>query len=51
MTFDPANVKQQLMKIIINTLELPMATHFKFLSVWVDDKLTWRYHVNQLILK
>ena len=39
------------LRIKIGDLALPVATHFEFLGVWIDNKLTWQYHINQLLIK
>ena len=36
------NISQsETLRIKIGDLALPVATHFKFLGVWIDNKLTW----------
>ena len=39
------------LRINIDKIALPVAANFKFLGVCIDNKLTWQYHVNQLLLK
>ena len=37
--------------VSIDGKPLPMVTNTKFLGIWIDDKLTWQEHFNQLCLK
>ena len=37
--------------IKIGTETLPVATEFKFLGIWLDPKLSWNCHINNLLLK
>ena len=38
-------------KIVIDNTPLPMVTKTKFLGIWINNKLSWQSHFNQLCLK
>ena len=39
------------MKLELDNISIPVASRTKFLGIWIDSKLKWNEHVNQLILK
>ena len=51
MNFSHSSLQGAPLHINIDCITLPVATSFKFLGVWLDNKLTWQYHINQLLLK
>ena len=38
-------------QIMIDDKKIPFVHHTKFLGVWIDDKLSWHTHTNNLTLK
>ena len=38
-------------KIVIDNIPLPVVTKTKFLGIWIDNRLTWQPHFDQLCLK
>ena len=45
------NQKHHMYTIKIDDYTLPEVTQTKFLGVWIDNKLTWQLHLDQLCLK
>ena len=46
MHFSSKEPKQ--IKIMIDNTPLPMVTKTKFLGIWIDNKLSWQSHCDQL---
>ena len=38
-------------KIKLNNIEIPRATHSKFLGTWIDERLKWEIHANKILVK
>ena len=38
-------------KIVIDNIPLPVVTKTKFLGIWINNRLTWQSHFDQLCLK
>ena len=50
MLFSPKN-KNLIPKITIGDNAIPIVKKTKFLGIWIDEDLSWNYHVNELCLK
>ena len=50
MIFNPKNAPGN-PQIMIDDRKIPSVRHTKFLGVWIDDKLSWHTHTNNLTLK
>ena len=37
------------LKLMMNGVELPILSEKKFLGVWIDNKLTWKRHVDEVV--
>ena len=37
------------LKLMMNGVELPILSETKFLGVWIDNKLTWKRHVDEVV--
>ena len=35
------------LRIKVNGTELQQVTHCKFLGVWLDENLNWKFHISQ----
>ena len=45
------NRKSTIKSIDVEDLAIPVVNHTKFLGIWIDDKLTWKLHVENLKIK
>ena len=50
MHFNSKDMKENI-KLEIDNIALPGVTSTKFLGVWLDNKLYWHIHLNNLLLK
>ena len=48
--FSPSKCKHKL-KIVLNSIEIPILESTKFLGTWVDQNLNWKIHVDKLALQ
>ena len=37
--------------LMLNGVTIPQLHHTKFLGVWIDDRLTWKEHVDKLLMR
>ena len=37
--------------LVLNGVTIPRKRHTKFLGVWMDDQLNWKYHSQKLITR
>ena len=51
MLFSPGSSTPQLKLNPTGNTEIPQVTHTKFLGIWLDEKLNWKTHCNNLLLK
>ena len=42
---------QQNMSIIINMQQIEQVKYTKFLGLYIDEELSWKYHINHVIRK
>ena len=42
---------QQNMSIIINVQQIEQVQYTKFLGLYIDEELFWKYHINHVIMK
>ena len=50
LIFGP-NKKSTIKSIDVEDLAIPVVNHTKFLGIWLDDKLNWKRHVENLKIK
>ena len=51
LIFGQTNKKNRLTCIEVDDLNIPIVDHTKFLGLWIDDKLNWKKHVENLKVK
>ena len=51
MSFSQESIRFTGCNICMNGISLPDVTYTKFLGMWIDNKLSWSYHINKLYLK
>ena len=42
---------QQNMSIIINMQQIEQVKYTKFLGLYIDEELSWKYHINHVTMK
>ena len=42
---------QQNMSIIINVQQIEQVKYTKFLGLYIDEELSWKYHINHVTMK
>ena len=45
-----ASKESRPIQITIDSIPLPVVTNTKFLGIWIDNRLKWQYHLDQLCL-
>ena len=50
MLFPCKNISKSI-NIEIDSVKVPFVNHTKFLGLWLDSKLQWNIHTNNLLVK